>query len=176
VFILMRMMAPLPHYEASLTGGFKTNRGSEIATPNKKPTLTPGAPFTLEVWPKEPLEHPGKVKPRAFLSSSAGREPLSPLPNLENKFEPGETGSVRLNATMGEDIKVKSGDWIFWTVVARNSPPEAKEIEVRLRAKQPQDASWQTLCDALHQEEKPPPSSWQVACVGFQASEGQPDP
>jgi hypothetical protein len=176
VFILMRMMDPLPHYEASLTGGFKTNRGVETSPPTRKPVFTPGSPFNLELNPKESLEHPGKVKPRAFLSSSAGREPLRPLPNLENKFEPGETGSVRLNATMGEDIKVKSGDWIFWTVVARNSPPQAKEIEAHLRAHQPQDASWQTLCDSLHNEEKPPPSRWQVACVGFQAAEGQPDP
>jgi ferric-dicitrate binding protein FerR (iron transport regulator) len=167
--------SPLPGYEASLTGGFKTNRGIEIATPNQKPILTLGAPFTLEVGPKEPLEHPGKVQPSAFLSSSAGREPLTPL-RLEGKFETGNSGSVRLNATMGEDIKVKAGDWIFWTVVARNSPPEAKEVEARLRANQPQDASWQTLCDALHQEVKPPPSPWQVACAGFQTVEGQPDP
>lgn len=176
VYVIGKPPSPLPGYEASLTGGFKTNRGAETAPPNKKPTLTLGAPFTLEVGPKEPLEHPGKVKPRAFLSSSAGREPLSPLPNLEDKFEPGETGSVRLNATMGEDIKVKAGDWIFWTVVARNSPPEAKEVEARLRAHQPQDASWQNICDSLHKEEKPPSSPWQVACAGFQASEGQPDP
>jgi len=175
VFLMVKPPSPLPGYEASLTGGFKPNRGVEIATPNQKPILTPGAPFTLEVGPKEPLEHPGKVKPSAFLSSSAGREPLTPL-RLEGKFETGDSGSVRLKAVMGEDVKVKPGDWIFWTVVARNSPPEAKEIEARLRANQPQDASWQALCDALHQEEKPPPSPWQVACVGFQASEGQPDP
>ena len=175
VYFLIPPSAPLPPYEPSLTGGFKTNRGVETTPSTRKPVFTPGSPFNLELSPKESLEHPGKVKPRAFLSSSAGREPLRPLPNLEKKFEPVETGSVRLNATMGEDIKVKPGDWIFWTVVARNSPPQAKEIEAHLRAKQP-NASWQTLCDSLHNEEKPPPSRWQVACVGFQAAEGQPDP
>jgi hypothetical protein len=176
VFFMVTPASPLPGYEASLTGGFKANRGVETAPPPQKPVLTPGSPFTLEVRPKESLDHPGKVKPIAFLSSGAGREDLSPLPDLENKFETGENGSVRLNATMGEDIKVRAGDWILWTVVARKSLPEAKEVETRLRANHPQDASWQTLCDALHQEEKPPPSPWQVACVGFQAAEGQPDP
>ncbi|MEA2599879.1 MAG: hypothetical protein QOF89_871 [Acidobacteriota bacterium] len=173
VFFLVRGPAlPLPSYEASLDGGFKTNRGSEAATPNEKRIFASGSPFILEINPKQPLEHPGAVKARAFLSPSAGWEDLRPL-GLEDKFEPGKTGSVRLTATMGEDdLKVPPGDWIFWTVVARNSLPEAKEVQTRLRANRPQNESWQTLCDALKQE-KPSPGPWQVACVDFRA-EGQP--
>ncbi len=162
-------------YEAELGGGFKKDRGGETALPNEKPVFTPGSPFNLQVNPKQPLEHPGKVKARAFLSSSAYREDLRPL-GLEDKFEPGETGSVRLNnVTMGEDIKVKSGDWVFWTVVARNSLPEAKEIQTRLRANRPQNESWQDICDALQKEEKSPPAPSQIACAGFRV-EGQSDP
>src|SRR5947209_1589767 len=178
LFFLVRgpaMQPPLTSsYVASLSGGFKANRGAETAAPNAKRVFTPGSPFTLEVSPKQPLKDPGKVKPGAFLSSSAGREDWRPL-RLEGKFETGETGSVRLNATMGEDVKVPPGDWIFWTVVARNSPPEAREVQERLRARQPRDASWQDICDALKKEEKPPPAPSQVACVGFRA-EDQPDP
>ena len=177
--VLWPAMAPplSSGYVASLSGGLKSNRGGEPSPPNEKPVLSPGSPFTLEVSPNQPLEHPGKVKARAFLSSSAGREDLRTL-GLENKFESATTGSVLLQAKMGEDVKVPPGppgDWIFWTVVARKSLPEAREVQERLRANQPMDASWQDICDALKKEEKPPPAPSQVACVGFRA-EGQPDP
>jgi|GEM_PF-1493347 len=177
VFFMVRAPAPmLDGYEAELEGGFKRDRGGETAPPNEKRVFTPGSPFRLEVKPKQSLEHPRAVKASAYLTTSAGREGLKPL-GLENKFQSSETGSVRLDATMGEDIKVPSGDWILWTVVARKSPPEAKEVEARLRANQPQEASWQNICDALHKEDSPPPppSSWQAACVDFRV-EGQPDP
>lgn len=164
-------------YMASLDGGFKATRGSEPSSPGKKPAFTQGSPFRLTASPQDPLDHPGKLKPAAFLSSSAGREGLKPLKSLDGKFEIGDTGSVRLDVRMGEDLKVEPGDWILWTVVARKSLPKVEEIQERLRAHQPRNASWQTLCDALRQEEKPPPppSSWQVACAGFR-SEGSPAP
>jgi len=163
-------------YEASLEGGFKANRGGETVPLSEKRVYTPGSPFILEVSPKQPLDHPGKVKARAFLSSSTGREDLRPLDGLESKLEPVETGSVRLkDVTMGEDIKVEPGDWIFWTAVARDSLPDVREIQTRLRASRPRNDSWQAICEALQKEEKPPPAPVQVACVGFRA-EGQPDP
>ncbi len=178
LFFLVRgpaMQPPLTSsYVASLSGGFKANRGVETTAPNAKRVFTPGSPFTLEVSPKQPLKDPGKVKPGAFVSSSAGREDWKPL-RLEGKFETGETGSVRLNATMGEDVKVPPGDWIFWTVVARKNLPEAREVQQRLRAQRPASDSWQTVCNALTQKENPPPAPWQVACVGFRA-EAQPAP
>jgi hypothetical protein len=177
VFFLVLRPAPMltSGYQADLEGGFKTTRGVEAAPPEGKQVFTPGSPFNLEVNPKQPLEHHGEVKARAYLSHSAGWEDLRPL-GLEDKFEPGETGSVRLAATMGEDdLKVPPGDWIFWAVVARKSLPEAKEVQARLRANRPRNDSWQDICDALKQEENPPPAPWQVACVGFR-TEGQPDP
>ncbi|HEX4965711.1 MAG TPA: hypothetical protein VF173_33175 [Thermoanaerobaculia bacterium] len=156
---------------AELSGGSVASRGGETA---QQRTYPPGSSFILGVSPKQPLTHPGKLKARAFLSTSAGREPLQSL-GLENKFESAETGSVRLEAKMGEDIKVKTGDWIFWTVVARKSLPEAREVQQRLRANRPQDDSWQTLCDAVQKEETPPPAPSQISCVAFHA-EGQPNP
>lgn len=161
-------------YQAHLEGGFKENRGAEATPADGKQVFGPGSSFNPEIGPTQPLEHPGKVKARAFLSSSAGREDLRPL-GLESKFESGETGSVRLAATIGEDIKVPPGDWIFWTVVARKNLPEAKEVQTRLWANHPQSDSWETICDTLKQEENPPPASWQVACVDFR-TEGQTAP
>ncbi len=174
VFFMVRPPM-LGGYGAELEGGFRKERGGETATPNEKRVFTPGAPFRLEVKPKQSLEHPGAVKASAYLTTSAGREDLKPL-GLENKFQSSETGSVRLDATMGEDIKVPPGDWILWTVVARKSLPEAVDVQTRLRANQPQDTSWRNICDALHKEESPPPppSPWQVTCADFR--EGQPDP
>jgi hypothetical protein len=163
-------------YVASLEGGFKTSRGGETAPPGGKPVFTPGSPFILEISPRQSLDHPGRVKARAFISSSDGREDLRPLAGLENKLESSETGSVRLDgATMGEDIKVPPGDWILWIAVARSSLPEAGEVEKLLRAHHSRRDSWQALCDALQKEEKSPPAPAQVACAGFRV-EGRPDP
>jgi hypothetical protein len=170
---------PLPlssGYVVSLEGGFKTSRGVETALPGGKPVFAPGSPLILEVLPKQPLDHPGKVKARAFISSNAGREDLKPLAGLDNKLESSESGSVRLGeATMGEDVKVPPGDWILWIVLARSSLPEAGEVQKRLRAHRSPSDSWQALCDALQKEEKAPPAPAQVACSSFRV-EGQPDP
>ncbi len=175
LFFLMLRPAPLIDrgYQASLEGGLKESRGGETVPTNEKRVFGPDTLFNPVIAPAQPLEHPGKVKARAFLSSSDGREDLKRL-GLENKFEAVETGSVRLKATMGEDIKVPPGDWIFWTVVARKGLPEAREVQERLRANRPQSDSWEAICDALKQE-KPPPASWQVACVDFR-TEGQTAP
>lgn len=167
LFFLVRgpALAPLSSgYVASLEGGFKTERGGQTAPPNEKLVFAPGSPFRLEVNPKQTLEHPGEVKASAFLSSSAGREDWRLL-RLKSKFEPGKTGSVRLDATIGEDISIPKGDWILWTVVARNSLPEAKEIQARLRPQRLQHETWRAVCDALNAKENPPPARWQVACT-----------
>ena len=175
VFFMMRTPAPMlsSSYQISLNG-LKENRGGETAPPNEKQVFGPDTPFNPEIGPMQPLKQPGKVRARAFLSSSAGREDLRRL-GLENKFESAETGSVRLKDTMGKDITITPGDWIFWTVVTRSSLPEAPEVQARLRAKWPQYSSWQDICDALQKEEKPPPAPSQVACVGFR-TEGRPAP
>ncbi|HEX3551824.1 MAG TPA: hypothetical protein VIA62_01170 [Thermoanaerobaculia bacterium] len=183
VFFLVRTQAPLVRTQApelissgyaaaARSGGSVPSRGGETA---QKRTYPLDSAFILDIYPRQPLEHPGKLKARAYLSTSAGREDLKSL-GLENKFDSAGTGSVHLDkVTMGEDIKVKPGDWIFWTVVARKSLPEAREVQTRLRANRPQSDSWQTVCDALTQEKNPPPAPWQVACASFHA-EGQPAP
>ena len=152
-------------YEAELEGGFKSNRGGEVAPLNEKRVFGPGSPFTLNVSPKQPLKAPGEVKSSAYLSSSAGREDLSPL-RPEADFRSAKSGSVVLDATMGKDIHISPGDWILWTVVARpGSMPKAGEIQARLRPKRLQHDTWRAVCDALNAEEKPPSARWQVACT-----------
>jgi len=165
-FLVQTPVLPLSSgYEASLDGGFKTDRGNEIAPSDTPRVFGPGSPFTLNVSPKRPLEDPGEVKPSIYLSSSAGREDLSPL-RVDAHFQTAETGSVFLDATMGKDIKIPPGDWVLWTIVARpHSMPEVGEIQSRLRPKRLRQGSWHAVCEALKAEEKPTPASWQVACA-----------
>ncbi|MFL6232829.1 MAG: hypothetical protein ACJ76N_06815 [Thermoanaerobaculia bacterium] len=175
VFLLLRTPPLTSGYEATLSGGFNPSRGGGAATANGRAVFTPGSPFILEVSPKRPLDSPGKVKARVFLSSSSGREDLRSLDGLESKLEPSETGSVRLDVSMGQDIKAPPGDWILWIAVARSGVPDAKEVQARLRAGGSRSGSWQALCEALQKEDKPPPAPAQLACAGFRV-ETQPGP
>ena len=177
LFFLVRTPAlPLSSgYEASLDGGFKTDRGNEIAPSDTPRVFGPGSPFTLNVSPKRPLEDPGEVTPSVYLSSSAGREDLSPL-RVDAHFQTAETGSVFLDATMGKDIKIPPGDWILWTVVARpHSMPNVGEIQSRLRPERLRQGSWHAVCEALKAEENPPPASWQVACADLRVEAQSPE-
>jgi hypothetical protein len=172
VFFLVRGPLIDQGYQASLEGAFKENRGAEAAPSKDEKVFTPGSPFILKVNPKQSLEHPGAVKARAFLSHSAGLENLRLL-GLENKFEAVETGSVLLDARLGTDLQIPPGDWILWTVVARRSLPEPREVQARLRSKWPQHDSWHAVCAALTKEESPSPAQWQVACTPDFRVEGQ---
>jgi hypothetical protein len=165
-FLVRGPAAPLSSgYEASLDGGFKTDRGNEISPSNTPRVFGPGSPFTLNVSPKQPLEDPGEVRPSVYLSSSAGREDLSPL-RPEPHFRIAETGSVALEATMEKDIKIPPGDWVLWTVIARPGRiPKAREVQTHLRAKRYQHDSWHAVCAALRAEDNPAPAQWQVACT-----------
>jgi hypothetical protein len=173
LFFLVRGPAlPLSSgYEASLDGGFKTDRGDEAAPSDTPRGFGPGSPFTLNLRPKQPLKDPGEVRPSLYLSSSGGREDLSPL-RLEAHFQTAETGSVFLDATMGKDIRIPPGNWILWTVVARpHSLPKVDEIQSRLRPKRLRQGSWHAVCEALKAEEKPTPASWQVACTDLRVED-----
>ena len=177
VYVLVQMPVLLlsSGYEASLDGGFKTDRGNEIASSDTPRVFGPGSPFTLNVSPKRPLKDPGEVRPSIYLSSSAGREDLSPL-SLEAPFQTAETGSVFLDATMGKDVKIPPGDWILWTVVARpHSMPNVGEIQSRLRPERLRQGSWHAVCEALKAEENPPPASWQVACADLRVEAQSPE-
>lgn len=175
-FLMPRPPLPLSSgYEASLDGGFKTDRGNEIAPSDIPRVFGPGSPFTLNVSPKRPLKDPGEVRPSVYLSSSAGREDLSPL-RVDAHFQTAETGSVFLAATMGKDIRIPPGNWILWTVVARpDSLPKVGEIQSRLRPKQLRQDSWHVVCEALKAEENPPSASWQVACADLRVEDQSPE-
>jgi len=175
VFFLYRPALPLSSgYEASLDGGFKTDRGGETAPSDTPRVFGPGSLFTLNVSPKQPLKDPGEVRTSVYLSSNAGREDLSPL-RPEPHFRIAETGSVSLEATMGKEIRIPPGDWILWTVVARPGRiPKASEVQTHLRAKRYQHGSWHAVCAALRAEDNPQPALWQVACTPDFRVEDQP--
>jgi hypothetical protein len=174
LFFLVRTPDLSSGYEASLEGGFKTDRGSETISAKEPRIYGPGSLLTLSVNPKQPLKQPGKVSSKAFLSSSAGRKDLIPL-RPEPRFRTADTGSVILEATVGKDIKIPSGDWILWAVVARpDSMPTLAEVQTRLLAGKPRPESWQAACAALTMEETPPAARWQVACTSEFRVEDQP--
>jgi hypothetical protein len=179
VFFLVRGPAMQPPISsgvvADLSGGVKVSRGSEPVPKGKPQVFIPGSELKLVVQPRQTIE--GPIKARAFLSSSAGKEKLQTLEPEPRIRIAEESGSLILDATMGDDIKISPGDWILWTVVARpNNIPNIDEIQERLRTKWPQYDSWHAVCAALTKEEDPPPAQWQVACSSDFRVEGPPDP
>jgi hypothetical protein len=148
VFFLLHgpALPPLPVYTAELAGGAQTYRGREAA-PNGPQVFVPGSPLTLTVTPETAIQ--GEVEARAFLSPLVGKGDLQawePAPPLEST----EQGAVRLQGTVGREIRLSPGDWRVWIVVAlKGGIPSLERLQAELRAGRTRGAGWRAVSTDL---------------------------
>ena len=143
---------PLPVYTADLSGGVQSQRGEPAQTAGL-PVFVPGSLLTVNARPSKLVE--GRVEAHGFVSPLSGGEvrPLDPQPPFEVK-----NGSVRLRATLGQEIRLPSGDWRLWIVVGRPGRiPSASALTRELRAGRTGRADWQAVPADLRVDDRAPP-------------------
>jgi hypothetical protein len=150
-------MPPLPHYGAQLSGGIQTLRGGP--GPATGPQLfAPGSRLSLVVRPEHPVA--GEVEARALLARGAEIVPwlqtpqAPPAPPLDISAH----GVVRLQGTIGEDIRLRPGPSRVWIVVGqRGKIPPDSELVTALRAGRTRNHHWQAVSVDLSVADRPPP-------------------
>jgi len=156
-------MAPLPLYSAELSGGIQTLRGAP--SPATGPQLfAPGSRLSLVVRPERPVA--GEVEARGFLARGAEIVPLQQAPQAPQappappapRLDISAGGVVRLQGTIGEEIRLPPGPSTVWIVVGRRGKiPAAGELAAALRAGRTHDRDWQAVSADLSVADRPPP-------------------
>jgi hypothetical protein len=150
-------MPPLPLYTAQLSGGIQTLRGA--SGPAAGPQLfAPGSRLSLVVRPERPVV--GEVEARALLARGAENvpcqpaAPAAPAPRLDISAG----GVVRLQGTIGEDIRLPPGRERVWIVVGRRGRiPLASELATALCAGRMHNHHWRAVSADLSVADRPPP-------------------
>jgi hypothetical protein len=153
-------MPPLPLYGAELSGGIRTLRGAP--GPAAGPQLfAPGSRLSLVVRPERPVA--GEVEARSFLARGAEIVPLQLAPQAPQappatRLDISAAGVVRLQGTIGEEIRLPPGPSTVWIVVGRRGKiPAAGELAAALRAGRTHDRDWQAVSADLSVADRPPP-------------------
>ncbi|HEV3074874.1 MAG TPA: hypothetical protein VHB47_10695, partial [Thermoanaerobaculia bacterium] len=124
LFLVVRgpaTMPPLPLYSAELSGGIQTLRGGPGPATGPQP-FAPGSRLSLVVQPERAVS---EVEARALLGRGAEIVPWQPAPRLDISAK----GAVRLEGTIGEDIRLPPGPERVWIVVGRRGKiPLASEL------------------------------------------------
>jgi hypothetical protein len=144
-------MPPLPLYSAQLSGGIRTLRGGP--GPATGPQLfAPGSRLSLVVRPEHPVA--GEVEARALLARGDDIVSWQPAPRLEISAH----GVVRLQGTIGEEIRLQPGPSRVWIVVGRRGKiPPAGELATDLRSGRARHRQWQAVsADLLVADQLPP--------------------
>lgn len=144
-------MPPLPLYTAQLSGEVQAFRGEP--GPATGPQLfVPGSRLSLVVRPERPVA--GEVEARGFLARGAEIAPWQPAPRLDISAH----GVVRLQGTIGEEIRLRPGPSRVWIVVGRRGKiPPASELLAALRAGRTRNHHWQAVSADLRVADLPPP-------------------
>jgi hypothetical protein len=159
-------MPPLPLYSAELSGGIRTLRGAP--GPAAGPQLfAPGSRLSLVVRPERPVA--GEVEARSFLARGAEIVPLQQSPQAPQapqappappapRLDISAAGVVRLQGTIGEEIRLRPGPSRVWIVVGRRGKiPAAGELAAALRAGRTHDRHWQAVSADLSVADRPLP-------------------
>jgi len=162
-------MPPLPLYSAQLSGGIRTLRGAP--GPATGPQLfAPGSRLSLVVRPEHPVA--GEVEARSFLARGAEIVPLQQAPQAPQapqaapappappvpRLDISAAGVVRLQGTVGEEIRLPPGPSKVWIVVGRRGKiPAAGELAAALRAGRTHGRDWQAVSADLSVADRPPP-------------------
>ena len=150
-------MPPLPHYSAELRGGIQTQRGA--SSPAAGPRLfAPGSRLSFVVRPEHAIA--GEVEARALLARGAENvpcqpeAPAAPAPRLDISA----SGVVRLQGTIGEDIRLPPGPERVWIVVGRRGRiPPASELATALCAGRMHNHHWRAVSADLSVVDRSPP-------------------
>jgi hypothetical protein len=146
-------LPPLPKYKVDPILGVQSQRG-EPAQTSGLPVFVPGSLLTVSAHPSKPVE--GPVEARGFVSPLPGGGAivlLAPQPPFKI-----ENGSVRLRATLGQEIQLPPGDWRLWIVVGRpDKIPPASALTRELRAGRTGRADWQAVPADLRVADRIPP-------------------
>jgi len=150
-------MPPLPLYSAQLSGGIQTLRGA--SGPAAGPQLfAPGSRLSLVVRPEHPVV--GEVEARALLARGAENvpcQPAAPAPPAP-RLDISAGGVVRLQGTIGEDIRLPPGRERVWIVVGRRGKiPLASELATALCAGRMHNYHWRAVSADLSVADRPPP-------------------
>ena len=151
-FLLRPGMLPLPGYDPpELTGGTQVLRGGEPIPSN---VFLPGSLLTLEVRPRQQVA--GWIEARAFFGpAAAGGGKILPLPPGP---EVAQSGVVRLQGRIGEEIRLPTGTWRIWIVVARpGKVPSAGDLTAALRRGKNRDDGWMAISADVRIDEHGPP-------------------
>jgi hypothetical protein len=154
LLLLLRSLTPLPPlpvYAAALSLGDQTFRG-EAGKPTGLPVFGPGSQLTLIVSPQQPVT--GPVEAHGFLARGAEIGPWEPEP----RFEVADSGAVRLQGRLGQEIRLQPGNWRVWIVVGRPGKiPPTDELLSKLRAGRTRHEHWQAVHADLRVEDSRPP-------------------
>jgi len=144
-------MPPLPLYSAELSGRIQTLRGGPGPATGPQP-FAPGSRLSLVVQPERAVA--GEVEARALLGRGAEIVPWQPAPRLDISAQ----GAVRLEGTIGEDIRLPPGPERVWIVVGRRGkiPPDS-ELVTALRDGRTSNRHWQAVSADLIVADRPPP-------------------
>lgn len=149
-------MPPLPLYSAQLSGGIQTLRGA--SGPAAAPQLfAPGSRLSLVVRPEHPVG--GEVEARALLARGAENvpcQPAAPAPPAP-RLDISAGGVVRLQGTIGEDLRLPPGRERVWIVVGRRGRiPPASELATALCAGRMHNHHWRAVSADLSVADRPP--------------------
>jgi hypothetical protein len=146
-------LPPLPIYKVDPILGVQSQRG-EPTVSTGLPVFGPGSLLTVNARPSKPVE--GPVEARGFVRPLSGGNAVVPLdPQPPFKIE---NGAVRLRATLGQEIRLTSGDWRLWIVVGRPGKiPTASALAEELRAGRAGRADWQAVPADLRVDDRAPP-------------------
>lgn len=153
LFLFLRVPASLPQlplYTAELSRGDQAFRG-EPGPATGLPVFSPGSVLTLDAAPRQPVT--GAVEARAFLARGGEIVPWEPAPPFKVA-----NGAVRLQGTLGREIRLPPGESRVWIVVGRQGKiPPLEELAGELRAGRTRNAGWQAVHADLRVEDHAPP-------------------
>jgi hypothetical protein len=149
-FLLRPGVPPLPQYlPPELSGGAQVLRSAEPAASN---VFGPGAFLTLAVRPRRQVA--GPVEAHAFFGPAGTGGEILPLPPDP---EVAPTGVVRLQGTVGQEIRMPAGAWRIWIVAGRPGKlPSVDGLTAALRRGETRGAAWQAVAADVRIESASP--------------------
>ncbi len=150
--LLVRPPAPLPDYEAKMSGGTQELRG-EIAesaeTIQPPPAFAPGDRFQVTMRPHTGLSRVEPLETRVCVVR--GGE----VRTVDAQAEVDAGGAARVTGSLARDLQ--AGDWVLWTVIGRPGElPEPEQLRSAAASAPLRDRDWVAVPTALHVRPRAP--------------------
>lgn len=151
-------LPPLPLYSAELSGGIQTQRGGASGPAAGPQLFGPGSTLKFVVSPEHAVA--GEVEARTLVARNAENVPCQPAPPAppEPRLDISTLGAVRLEGTIGENIRLPSGPLRVWIVVGlQGRIPPAGELATALCAGRMHNRHWRAVSADLSVVDRSPP-------------------